>query len=305
MKKNLKILVIIAHRGIGDLIYHLPLLRSLHASYRTKLILLSNKVNNSKKVYKFEKFFEKIIEFNNTRLNHIDQIKKINNFRIFLNSLKCDHIYLTSNSSRLMIPVLLSNAKNKTIFGQSSIPFLKKAINNNFTSSKKLFYYTKKLNLKKKIYNFNLTYLNKNNQYKKKIMVSVDSHHNQNDWKLENYVNLINKLIKRKYFVYINFKSKKFSKSMFPTSFVNSKKIEFTNKKNITELIKVIKKCEYIIGNESGPICLGSSLKKKIHALFIPTHTEPESKLINPRNKYYNVFKNSEKKIINKILNSI
>ena len=204
-----------------------------------------------------------------------------------------------------MIPVLLSNAKNKTIFGQSSIPFLKKAINNNFTSSKKLFYYTKKLNLKKKIYNFNLTYLNKNNQYKKKIMVSVDSHHNQNDWKLENYVNLINKLIKRKYFVYINFKSKKFSKSMFPTSFVNSKKIEFTNKKNITELIKVIKKCEYIIGNESGPICLGSSLKKKIHALFIPTHTEPESKLINPRNKYYNVFKNSEKKIINKILNSI
>ena len=49
-----KTLVIIAARGIGDLIYHLPLLRSLYESYKEKLIILSNKVNHSKEVYKFE-----------------------------------------------------------------------------------------------------------------------------------------------------------------------------------------------------------------------------------------------------------
>ena len=48
-----KTLVIIAARGIGDLIYHLPLLRSLYESYKEKLIILSNKVNHSKEVYKF------------------------------------------------------------------------------------------------------------------------------------------------------------------------------------------------------------------------------------------------------------
>ena len=41
--KKKKILVIIGARGIGDLIYHLPLLRSLHLTHRRKLIILSNK----------------------------------------------------------------------------------------------------------------------------------------------------------------------------------------------------------------------------------------------------------------------
>ena len=59
MKKNPKILVIIAHRGIGDLIYHLPLLRSLHASFGQRLILISNKVNNCHHVFKDEKFVKK------------------------------------------------------------------------------------------------------------------------------------------------------------------------------------------------------------------------------------------------------
>ena len=52
-----KTLVIIAARGIGDLIYHLPLLRSLYESYKEKLIILSNKVNHCKEVYKFETFY--------------------------------------------------------------------------------------------------------------------------------------------------------------------------------------------------------------------------------------------------------
>ena len=42
MKK--KILVIIGARGIGDLIYHLPLLRSLHLTLGQKLIILSNNI---------------------------------------------------------------------------------------------------------------------------------------------------------------------------------------------------------------------------------------------------------------------
>ena len=43
---------------------------------------------------------------------------------------------------------------------------------------------------------------------------------------------------------------------------------------------------DYIIGNESGPVCLGASLKKEVHSIYIPIHTPPESKIIN-RNTYY------------------
>lgn len=305
MKKNPKILVIIAHRGIGDLIYHLPLLRSLHASFGQKLILISNKVNNCHYVFKDEKFVKKIHYFNYTRLKFIEEVKKIFNFKKYLNSFNSDYIYLTSNATRMMIPVMLSNAKNKIIFGRGAIPFTKENKYKYTTSSNKLFSYTKKLNLSKKIYNFKLTNNNNAKKHKKNILINVDSHHNQNDWKLDNYIFLINSLLKKKFYIYINFKSKNFSKEMFPNTFSKSKKIKFTNKKNIGELIKIIKECKYVVGNESGPICLGSSLKRKVHALYIPTYTEPESKLINSRNKYYNVFKMSEKKIISKILGSL
>ena len=38
MKKN--ILVIIGGRGIGDLIYHLPLLKSLYKTYKKRIYIL-------------------------------------------------------------------------------------------------------------------------------------------------------------------------------------------------------------------------------------------------------------------------
>ena len=75
MKKN--ILVIIGGRGIGDLIYHLPLLKSLYKTYKRKILILSNRTNQAKEVFKNEIFYEKIIYFDNQRLNLIKTIKNI------------------------------------------------------------------------------------------------------------------------------------------------------------------------------------------------------------------------------------
>ena len=305
MLNNQKILVIIAFRGIGDLIYHLPLLRSLHATYNTKLIILSNKVNNSKFVYKNENFYKRIVTFDNTRLKYLNQAKKTLKFKRLLNSFNCDKIYLTSNARRLVLPVLMSNAKKKVVFGQGFLPLLKQKKYRNLTSSKKLFAYTKELNLKKKIYNFNLNKPKTKKEDKKKVLINIDSHHNQNNWKLENYIKIIEELLKKKFYIYINFKSINNLKKKFPKRVVKSKNIEFTNKKNVSKLLDIINQCKYIIGNESGPICLGSSLKKIVHTIYLPIHTEPESMLINPSNKYYNVKMLSDKKIIKKILNSL
>ena len=76
-----KTLVIIAARGIGDLIYHLPLLRSLYESYKNKLTIISNAVNHSKEVYKYENFYENIIEFDNTRFGFFKTLVTINDIK--------------------------------------------------------------------------------------------------------------------------------------------------------------------------------------------------------------------------------
>ena len=150
----------------------------------------------------------------------------------------------------------------------------------------------------------NIKNLKKNIRYKK-IFISIDSHHDQNNWPIQNYLIIINKLIKRNN-IFVNFApNKKYFLKFFPQDMIRSKKIEFTYKKKISEIIKIISQSDIIIGNESGPVCLGSSLKKKVHAIYLPIHTKPESKIIYKKNKYYNAKKMNSKKIINKILKSV
>ena len=307
MKK--KILVIIGARGIGDLIYHLPLLRSLHLTYGQKLIILSNKVNQSKQVFKNEIFFERIIEFDNYKYGILRTLVNIVKFRNLINSLNVNYLVLTANYRRLVLPVLLSNVKDKKIFGTGLFKINKDRTLDHLTISERLLKYTNELNLKKKNNNFFLTSKNPKNLKKiikyKKIFISIDSHHDQNNWPIQNYLIIINKLIKKNH-VFVNFApNKKYFLKFFPRNLIRSKKVKFTYKKKISEIIKIISQSDIIIGNESGPVCLGSSLKKKVHAIYLPIHTKPESKIIYKKNKYYNTKKLSSKIIINKILKSI
>ena len=306
MKK--KILVIIGARGIGDLIYHLPLLRSLYASYGQKLTILSNKVNQSKEVFKHENFFGKIIEFDNYRYGLFKTLINIFKFRNIINKLNVNHLILTANYRRLILPVLLSNVSIKTIFGTGFFIINKDRSLDHLTISERLLIYTNRLKLKKKINNFFLTFKNSKFSKKsssKKIFISVDSHHDQNNWPIKNYLQIINRLIKKNK-IFINFApNKKYFLKYFSKDLLKSKKITFTYKKKISDIIKIIYQSDVVIGNESGPVCLGSSLKKKVHAIYLPIYTKPESKIIYKKNKYYNAKKNNSRLIINKIIKSI
>ena len=99
------ILIITGARGIGDLIYQLPLLRSLYSTYKKKLILISNRVNKAKEVYKYEDFHSEIIYFDHERYSPIKTISKIRSFLNLINKYNSDLVILTSNTTRLMLPV--------------------------------------------------------------------------------------------------------------------------------------------------------------------------------------------------------
>lgn len=299
-----KTLVIIGARGIGDLIYLLPLLRSLYKTHNQKLEILSNQVNQAKEVYLNEDFYKGIKYFDNNRFNLYQTIKKIIDFKNLINSYKVDQLLLTSNATRLTIPVLLSNIPKKIILGQGKFLINKDKSLDHLTMSEKLMIYTKKLELSHKENNFflNKKNLSKNKQKLKNYFISVDSHHDQNNWDIKYFVELI-KSLKKYNKIYINFSpnKKKFLKA-FPKEFFKSKKITFTYKRSISSIIKIIYSCDVVIGNESGPVCLASSLQKKVHAIYLPIHTKPESKIINKNNKYYNSKKLSPKMIIKKII---
>jgi len=51
---SLNIVLIIPYRGIGDLIFHLPLIRSLKKKFDKKIILITNKQNKAKNLLRYE-----------------------------------------------------------------------------------------------------------------------------------------------------------------------------------------------------------------------------------------------------------
>ena len=69
--------------------------------------------------------------------------------------------------------------------------------------------------------------------------------------------------------------------------------------------MNIINSCQFVIGNETGPICLGASLKKEVHAVYLPIHTRPESQIISNNSFYYNADKEQDTTIIEKITNCI
>jgi len=304
-----KIIVISGARGIGDLIYQLPLLRSLYLTYKTKLILISNEVNKSKEVYKYEEFYSEIINFDNTRYSIFKTLGKIKLFLNLLNKYESDLLILTSNATRLMLPVYLSNAKKKIIFGTRKFILIKDKTNNHLTNCEKLIAYTKKLNLKIRNNSFFLNSPKIQNVYpnidNNRIFISIDSHHDQNNWSIENFIKITKILIQRNKKIFFNFSpTKKYLLDKIPELIKNDDNCVFVYQKSITELIEIINSCSVIIGNESGPICLGASLKKKVHSIYIPIHTMPESQAIRGDVTYYNTDLIEDNEIIKKILES-
>ena len=296
---------------MGDLIFHLPLLRSLYQSYKQKLIILSNKVNNSKEIYKYENFYEKIIYFDNTRFSPLKTLNAILNLKNLINQFNVDQLILTGSPRRLMAPVYLSNAKKKIIFGEGNFLFTKDKKYLHLTNAEKIVQYTKELKLPVKNENYFLSadqfkknYLHENTKIN--IFITIDSHHDQNNWNIENYIKIILKIILYDVKIFINFSPNKLIfLEKIPKKILESKKVILTHNKGILEIMNIINSCELVIGNETGPICLGAALKKEVHAVYLPIHTKPESKIIGSNSFYYNTDKETDKDIIEKIINKI
>ena len=97
-----RIILVIPYRGIGDLIFHIPLIRGLYRKYNSKILIITNSANKAQFILKNESSIKKIIYINFQRENQIKNsylfLKKVNEF-------KADICILTAPSKRLIIPL--------------------------------------------------------------------------------------------------------------------------------------------------------------------------------------------------------
>ena len=284
----MKIVLVIPYRGIGDLIFHIPLIKGLSLKYNTKINILTNKVNKAKDLLKNQRFIKKIEYISFQREN---QIKNSYHFYKKINSFNSDVCILTAPTKRLIIPLIISNSQKKIYFKKDSTKDLSKYIINQSKIELKNIKFIKDYSL-----NFNQEKIKKKN-----IFISIDSRHDSNDWNQIYYIELIKKILKNKSInnIYINFDP---SKIKAFTSVINifskQKKIFFTYSTEFNKLIKIMNNCSFVIGNESGPICIGAALKKNVLSIYYPKHTNKSSKTINKKVKFFNTDIISSKKII-------
>ena len=304
--------VIIPHRGIGDLIFHLPLLKTLYKNYNKKIIIISNKSNKSKFLLKKEKFVKKVIYFDFNRGSIIDYINRILKLIKLINSLNIELLILTDPSKRLVLPVYLSNAKNKICSGINSFGdfFFNKTQYRKISLSKHLRNLRYKLNLKNFINSHEIgKYWQTKFQYKETlkkncIFFNIDSHHNQNNWNVNYFIKIIEKIKKINIFINTSPYNIIFFKKKL-NQLKNKKNIIITSKFSIGKLIFIISKCKMVIGNESGPICIAGSLNKKVFSIHNQNTTKPESKVISKNIKHFNTQKYKSIEIIDIINKNI
>jgi len=291
-----KIVLIIPYRGIGDLIFHIPLIKGLYDKYNSKINIITNSVNKAKILLGNEFYINKIYYLSFIREN---QIKNSYRFLQKINLLKADLSILTAPSNRLIIPLLFSNSKKKIYFKKDNINDLSKYI---FFQSIKQF---PNISFKK---DYRLV-LNNKKIKNQKIFLSIDSHHDQNNWEEYNYINLTKKLLKIKKIkkIFINFSpNKKKQFNIIYKKFLKNKKIFFTYNSKFNDIVNIISGSSTIIGNESGPVCLGASFGKNVFSIYNPIHTPNlSSKIINKKIKYFNSKKLKSENIIRKIIKAI
>ena len=284
----MKIVLVIPYRGIGDLIFHIPLIKGLSLKYNTKINILTNKVNKAKDLLKNQRFIKKIEYISFQREN---QIKNSYHFYKKINSFNSDVCILTAPTKRLIIPLIISNSQKKIYFKKDSTKDLSKYIINQSKIELKNIKFIKDYSL-----NFNQEKIKKKN-----IFISIDSRHDSNDWNQIYYIELIKKILKNRSInnIYINFDPSKIKTFINVINiFSKQKKIFFTYSTKFNELIKIMNNCSFIIGNESGPICIGAALKKNVLSIYYPKHTNKSSKTIYKKVKFFNTDIISSKKII-------
>tara|TARA_Y100000389_G_scaffold84251_1_gene80881 strand:- start:128 stop:1012 length:885 start_codon:yes stop_codon:yes gene_type:complete len=264
-----KILFIAPYKGVGDLIFHLPLMRSFFKKYKCKIFLITSYSSQANHILKNEKYITKIIYIDIARTNYL--IKSYNLIKK-INKILPDLSILTNSSKRFKISLFLSKSKKKVFFSRYAkedlCNFLLKQFKKNFS----------KLKIEKN-YELNLNIFRK----KKDIFINMDSSDNHNNWPEDNYINLINNIFINKFKkIYINFSPKNkilFGKSLF--YYKNMKNVIFTYKYNFNKVIRIISESQMVIGNESGPNCIAASSNVPLIISLYNSKVHKSSKTIN------------------------
>ena len=264
----MKILVIQTRPGIGDMCLFLPFIHEIAKKEKSRVTILTKKRSSTKYLIKNDPYIEDVIYFSGKLSLEIVKTLRLQKFK---------KSYIFHYGIKFILLSLISGINKIYSYG-----FLKKNSNISLEPINNL---RKWLNLKNINYECKL-FFPKNNDNKNNIIIGIGGSGPTKQWKINNYLSLINKLNK-KYtnckFIIAGGKEDIENFEFLKKSFKEKNLLSLCNL-NIEEAISFIVSSKMYIGNDTGFMHISGMLGVKTFGLFgdTPTNYAEYNKLIVP-----------------------
>ena len=299
-KENNNIAVNYRHSAIGELLWILPIIRSIALHNKKKVILFTRKETSAKLLLEKEDYLSEIIYLPFRKGLH--QLADIIKQAIIFKKKKIKKLYVLEEIVRPLISWKIAGIKEMYAFGKkkqkkylTQKKFLSESIykRHEFIRGKKFLEllsikYKKfnksypNINLKKKF-----LYKKKYKKYKNIIFLGVDAAEKFRTWPLEYFIDLVGLIMKKfnnSFFFLVSYnknkdkvyKIQKFLKKKFKKN--NSLSLIKHNMQNVKYYLSI---SDIFVGNDSGPANLSDCLGIKTFCIYGATAPPPnENKII-------------------------
>ena len=277
-----KICIVYTHHKLGDLIWQLPIIKAISDHHNQKIDLIVRKKTQAKNILIDLKHINLII-YNDFRkgINYwIDVIKLV---KIYKKN-QYSHVYILDKVNKPAIAAKISGIKNiiGPGFGNQKKWLTTENIlkdtdfNLSYSEQSQKLLKLHNINLENPIPNLEIDIEKTKNQNLdlliegKKIAFGVDSFEDYKMWYEENFIELANLLYEKNLFDYIYLICGP-EKSYIAKKIISlSKKNYFIDcsNKDLLGIITAIKKSNFFIGNNSGPLNLASALNVRTFGLI-------------------------------------
>ena len=281
MNKNVGILA--PGKGWGNFVSYISCFKTIAKNRNKKIILITKEFSSAKSYLYDQNFVKEFFEIPDNKRGFIKKIAYIVKLYKILLKANLDEIFIFHSSPTFIIICYLANIKKVYAPGIKYQNFLlsnkNKIYKNFFSNPIEAVDETKELTKKiLKIDRVDFIPLEYNSNIDEKLIgICIACSGPEKQWGGDNYIKLIEFLIQNKFnkFLLLSGKNQSDLESTIISKFSNQINFIVTSKKNINEIIPDLKKCKFVIGNDTGFSHLSIAYNKKTYVILgdCPAHT--------------------------------
>ena len=270
-------------KGWGNFVSYISCFKTISIERNKKIILITKKFSSARSYLKDQEFVKEFHEIPDNKRGFFKTIKYIIKLYKILSKAELHEIFIFHSSLTLVLVSYLAKIKNIYAPGIRFQNFFLKKKNKLYDGffSKSIEAVDETKNLTKKILNVdNIEFIPLKynvNIDEKLVGICIACSGSEKQWGKENYIKLINFLIENQYnkFLLLSGKDQSNLENAIISNYSDQIIFIDTSKKSIGEVIPDLKKCKFVIGNDTGFSHLSVAYNKKTYVILgdCPPHT--------------------------------